>query len=405
MRIVARDAAQVALRRLLRTFPAVALLGPRQCGKSTLARTMLAATTGQRTLFDLERASDLARLDAAPEQDLGLLQRNKGLVCIDEAQRLPAIFTALRPLLDDPARRARYLLLGSASPEVVAGVSESLAGRVGFFDLTPFLAQEVEADTAERRERLWVRGGLPPSFLARSDGASADWREAYVRTFLERDVPALGLRLSPATLRRFWTMLAHLHGGLLNASALAAAMSVSAPTVMRWLDLLEGTFMARRLPPYDANIGKRLVKSPKVYLRDSGVLHTLLGLRTSDALRSHPKVGASWEGWVLEQLLGALALHGEHPNPHFWRSHGGAEVDLLVEVGGRLHPMEIKLGAPSIGRGLVECMKDLSLDRGLVWHGGEGSYPLGRGVWALPVSMLANPHALGDALARGAPRR
>jgi hypothetical protein len=404
MHLVPRQGYRALLESRLRVFPAVAVLGPRQCGKSTLALELL-GSLGKRSQgrrFDLERPSDLARLSAAPEEDLGLLQRQPGLIVIDEVQRAPFLFPLLRVLLDEPRRRARYLLLGSASPSLVRGVSETLAGRLGFLDLTPLLAAETRGRFPALR--LWTRGGFPRSLLARSEAASIDWRESYVRTFLEQDVPALGVRLPSATLRLFLTMLAHLHGGLLNASELGAGLSVSAPTVARYLEALEGAFMVRRLPPYWANVGKRLTKAPRVYLRDTGLLHALLGIADLDALRGHPKVGSSWEGWAIEQLLGAMALAGEAVRPYFWRTHGGAEVDLILETRGRLVPIEVKLGAaPRASRGLVECMKDLKVSTGFILHGGKDSYPLGGSLWALSAELLAEPRALRDALLR--PRR
>lgn len=399
--LIERSSYAMKLTGQLRSFPCVTVLGPRQCGKSSLVRDVLgrAAREGKFHMFDLERPRDFARLSADPEEYLEMLQRRPGLICIDEVQTAPKLFPLLRALIDDRRRKARYVLLGSASFDLVKGVSESLAGRTGFLDLTPFLAAEVGADVTERRETLWSRGGFPPSFLARSESDSFAWRESYIRTFLERDIPALGLKLPAMTLHRFWTMLAHLHGGLLNAHELAAGLSVSAPTVGRYLDLLEGTFMVRRLPPRWENIGKRLTKAPKIYLRDSGVLHTLLGIGPGTDLRSHPKVGASFEGWVIEQLLGALALAGESPRGFFWRTHGGAEVDLLVELRGRVIPIEIKMGGdPSVPRGLAECMKDLASPSGFVLHGGPDGFPLSRTVRAIPVSLLADPPALRSAL-------
>jgi hypothetical protein len=401
--LIARHDYAALLRAHLQTFPAVAVLGPRQCGKSTLVREFVKTLPRRNriTVFDLERPSDLARLAAAPEEDLGALQTHPGVICIDEVQRAPALFQLLRVLIDQPQRRARYILLGSASPSLVTGVSETLAGRVGFIDLSPFLSAEVVGESSTRRQRLWLRGGYPPSFLARSEHASAEWRESYIRTFLEQDVPGLGLRLPALTLRRFWTMLAHVHGGVLNATELATALGVSVPTVGRYLDLLEGTYMIRRLPPYWANIGKRLVKSPKVYLRDSGVLHTLLGIGGLDGLRSHPKHGASWEGWVIEQVLGTLRLAGERVQPYFWRTHGGAEVDLLLVIRDHIVPIEIKLGAePRVTRGLTECLKDLRVPTAFVLHGGGASFPLARNVWALSTTLAAQPAALRETLLR-----
>ncbi|MEZ4226959.1 MAG: ATP-binding protein [Polyangiaceae bacterium] len=391
------------LSQLLRDFPAVAVVGPRQAGKSTLVRQHAAGLKrGTATYFDLERPADEARLTMAPADDLTLLQRTSGLICIDEIQRQPQLFSIVRPLLDDPRRRARYILLGSASPGVVRGVSESLAGRVGFLDLTPFLACEVEATAGRSRQRLWSRGGFPKSLLARSDRASFEWRDNYFRAFVERDLRQLGLELPAVGLRRLLSLVAHVHGGLLNYSNIAVAMGVSTPTAIRYLEILEGAFLVRRLQPYYANVGKRLVKSPKLYVRDSGLLHAILGLTNANGLRSHPKVGASWEGWVLEQLVGTIALSGQKATPYFWRTHGGAEVDLLVEIAGELIPFETKLAdAPRLTRGLVECMKDLGLNRAFVVHGGEATYPMRDGVWALAMTDLADEQRFARLLTAG----
>ncbi len=397
MNEVRRERYQRLLRLKLRRFAAVVLLGPRQSGKSSLALGLPAQGGGRKHLFDLERPSDLARLRAAPEEDLGALQATTGLIVMDEVQREPALFPLLRPLLDSSTRKARYLLLGSASPALVAGASESLAGRAAFVDLTPFLACEVKA-APSTLTRLWLRGGFPRSYLARSDAESLDWRESYLRAVLERDVPALRPGLPVATLSRLLTMLAHLHGGILNESELAGSLGIAAPTAGRYIDLLEGLFMIRRLPPYFANVGKRLTKSPRVYLRDSGALHSLLGIRDVDGLRSHPKVGASWEGFVIEQILGALTLAGESPRGYFWRTGGGAEVDLILEVSGRRVAIEIKLsGSPTISRGMHECLKDLACP-GFIIHGGRGEFPLGDSVRALPAHLTATPERLRKAL-------
>ncbi len=405
MRHVARVGLVAELARLARSFPAVAVLGPRQAGKTTLVKDFLrgrpATRAGTAAFFDLERPSDLDRLSRAPEEDLGSLQVRRRFIAIDEIQRMPGLFSVLRPLLDAPERRARYLLLGSASPSLVRGVSESLAGRVGFLDLTPFLAAEVDAGDGPARARHLTRGGFPPSFLAPSDRASLEWRESYVRTLLERDLPATGLNLPSVTLRRLWTMVAHWHGGIVNMSEIAASLGVSGATVNRYLDVLEGLFVVRRLPPYFANVGKRLVKAPKIYVRDTGLLHALLGISDHEALLAHPKAGASWEGWAIEQLLGDLRLAGERPEPFFWRTHGGAEVDLVVRLAQDLYPIEFKLGTPGRGeRGLIECMKDLDLARGFVLHSGRDLYPLGRRIWALPARLFGDPKSLLRALRR-----
>lgn len=397
MPIVPRTRYQKLLGQKLRRFPAVVLLGPRQSGKSSLAGATPAPARGRRHVFDLERPSDLTRLRTAPEEDLGALQAHPALIVIDEIQREPSLFPLLRPLLDAPSRRARYLLLGSASPSLVAGASESLAGRAGFIDLTPFLACEVSAAPASLM-RLWLRGGFPRSYLARSEAASVDWRESYLRAVLERDVPALRPGLPVATISRLLTMLAHLHGGIVNQSELAGSLGISAPTVGRYVDVLEGLFAIRRLPPYFANVGKRLTKAPRVYLRDTGLLHALHGIKDLGSLRGHPKVGASWEGFVIEQVLGALTLLGDSPRPFFWRTHGGAEVDLILEMGARRVAIEIKLsGSPAISRGLHECLKDLSCP-GFVIHGGRDEFPMGRSVKALPAPMVAQPERLRRAL-------
>jgi predicted AAA+ superfamily ATPase len=356
------------------------------------------------TFFDLERPSDFSRLEEAGEEDLGLLQREAGTVCIDEVQRAPGLLPVLRALLDDRTRKARCLLLGSASPGVIQGASESLAGRVGFLDLTPLLAAETGSGDGVRRRRHWTRGGFPRSVLARSEQGSMEWRESYIRTMVERDIPLLGLRLPPQTLLRLWTMLAHVHGGLLNHSELGAGLGVTGPTVGRYIDVLEGAYVVRRLPPFWANVGKRLAKALKVYVRDSGLLHGLLGIHSYDALRAHPKVGASWEGWVVEQILGALQLAGERVEPFFWRTHGGAEVDLILSFRGRVVPAEIKLGPEARpSRGLLECMSDLGVRSGFVIHGGVSAHPLGKGVWAIPASLVAEPERLSGALQ--SPRR
>jgi predicted AAA+ superfamily ATPase len=402
---IPRRGYQSLLEAKLRSFPAVVLLGPRQCGKSTLSRALSLPGRAKRTSFDLEKPSHLARLRLAPEEDLGSLQRAPGLILIDEVQREPALFPLLRALLDAPDRRSRYLLLGSASPAVVRGVSESLAGRAGFLDLTPFLAAEV-ATKRGRFDRLWLRGGFPRSFLARSEAASLEWREAYLRALVERDIPALRPGLEVATLTRLLTMLAHLHGGIANESELAAGLGVTAPTVGRYLDVLEGLFTLRRLRPYHASVGKRLVKAPRIYLRDPGLLHSLLSIADPNGLRGHPKVGASFEGFVIEQVLGALALAGIAAQPFYWRTHGGAEVDLLLETGSTIVPVEVKLsGTPSVPRGLLECMKDLACPRGFVLHGGEGEFPIGHGVSALPATLVAQPERLRAALGLARPRK
>ncbi len=368
-----------------RVHPAVALLGPRQCGKSTLAR-MIADDEPETTFFDLERAVDQRRL-AAPEQALAPL---RGLVVIDEIQRRPALFEALRVLLDRPDSQARFLLLGSASPALVKGASESLAGRVGLVDLSGFDLQEAPAspdaaDDGPAWRRLWQRGGFPRSYLAVDDAASELWRENFVGTFLERDVPQLGLAIPAEALRRFWTMVAHYHGRVWNASEFAAAIGAGRATARRYLDILSGAYMVRVLPPWHENIKKRQVKSPKIYVRDAGVLHALLELGGLHAVLGHPKAGASFEGFAIEQLCSVLGIR----NAYFWATHGGAELDLLFTVDGKRHGFEFKLAdAPGATRSMHVAVTELALEHLWVVYPGEEAYPLGQRISALPVARV-----------------
>ena len=375
-----------ALRALLRRFPAVTILGPRQCGKTTFIRQELSAWS----YVDLERPSDATPLAADPEARLG--QLGDGVV-LDEAQRLPEIFPVLRGLIDRRrSRKGRFVLLGSASPSLVRGISESLAGRTAFLDLPPFRWAEVEGRrTAGGLATLWLRGGYPDAFLARGDTARHAWMEAYTRAFIERDLPALGIDVSASQMRKLWTMLAHVNGGLWNASQLAASLGVSYHTVNRYVDILEQAFLVRKLTPYFANVGKRLVKSPKVYFRDSGLLHYFLGIRSARQLETHPARGASWETFVVDQLLSAYRRRDPGSQAWFWRTAQGDEVDLLVETGSRLVPFEVKLHSapgPDEARGLLRCMADLKLARGYVVYPGRDRYSLGRGVTAVPAQSL-----------------
>ncbi len=365
----------------LEQFPAVALLGPRQAGKTTLARIITAGRAGSLYL-DLERPSDLAKL-ADPEL---FLSRHTGhLVVLDEIQRRPELFSILRALIDGNRRPGRFLLLGSASPQLLQQASESLAGRISFHELSPFDVSEVQPTFAELPS-FWLRGGYPLSWLAGTDEASAAWRESFIVTHLERDIPAFGIRVPGTTLRRFWQMLAHLHGQMWNASRLASGFGVSAPTVQHYLDILEATYMVRRLPPLHANLSKRLVKSPKIYLRDSGLLHALLGLRNLEDLAGHPVVGASWEGWVLEQIAQLL------PSPwqlSFYRTAAGAEVDVIAERGNKKIGFEIKFSsAPTLSRGFWSAVEDLGLEQVYVIAPVETGYPLGQNVDVVPAIDL-----------------
>lgn len=379
-----------AVRASLRRFPAVVLVGARQVGKTTLARRIVQRTPGRAVLLDLERPSDLAKI-AEPEPYLEPLAGK--LVILDEMQRAPGLFPVLRALIDARRRPGRFLLLGSASPELLRQSAESLAGRVAYHELGPFAMQEVGAAHAAR---LWLRGGFPQSYLARSEPASFAWREAFVATLLERDLPQLGIRVPAASLRRFWLMIAHAHAQLWNASAVGASLGLTAPTARHYLNLLAATFMARELAPYRANLKKRLVKTPKVYVRDSGILHGLLGLRTRDELLAHPVCGASWEGWAIEQIL-ALAPPGATPS--FYRTAAGAEIDLLLERPGKsMLAFEIKRSvAPRPSKGLLAAMQDLGVRRAYVVCPVRERYPLAQGVEALPVEEL--PRLFGAAAA------
>lgn len=357
--MIARTTALDAIKSGLLVNPGVVLLGPRQCGKTTLARQLLAQarTAGEPArLFDLEDPADAAAL-SNPMLTLGSL---RGLVVLDEVQRAPDLFPILRVLMDRPTTPAKFLLLGSASPHLVRGVTESLAGRVGFVDLHGFSLGEVGA---ARQESLWIRGGFPRAFLADSDGASFDWRRDFIRSFTERDFGSLGLGPTPSTLARLWSMTAHHHGQLLNASELGRSLGLTYKTVQRHLELLEGAFMVRLLRPWTANMGKRLVKSPKVFVRDSGLLHALLGLRDRDDLLGHPKLGASWEGFALEQVLAELP----RTDAWFWGTQGGAELDLFVEIQGKRVGFEFKASdAPSTTKSMAIAVADLELDRLIV---------------------------------------
>ena len=367
------------VRLLLREFPVVALLGARQVGKTTLARQLAAAYSEPVAWFDLEDPADLARLD-----DPGLeLRPLEGLVVLDEIHRLPDIFQLLRVLADRPGPPARFLVLGSASPELLRQTSESLAGRVAFHELDGFGLDEVDD-----LERLWLRGGFPRSYLARSEPASRRWRDGFIRTLLARDLPELGSTIPSATLRRFWAMLAHWHGQIWNGAEFARAFGVSHATVRRYLDLLTSVFVVRQLQPWFENISKRQVRSPKVYIGDSGVLHALLGLTSRTDVVSHPKVGASWEGFVIQQTVHLLRAAPEQC--FHWSTHTGAELDLLVMDGARRYGFEVKRSeAPKLTRSMRSALETLNLERLDVVHAGTERYRLAPNVRALPASDLA----------------
>lgn len=377
-----------AIRRGLAEAPVVALLGARQVGKTTLAEQVVSAWQGLSIVFDLEARGERAALSATPER---VLRGTEGLVVIDEIQRMPQLFEVLRPICDARDRKAVFLVLGSASLDLIEGVSETLAGRVQFVDVGGFSLSEVGP---ENQDRLWMRGGFPRAYLAPSAGAWARWMESFTRTFLERDIPGLRARVPPAAVGRFWRMLAHFHGQTWNAAQLGRSMDASPSSVRLYRDLLVGSFMIRLLPPWFENLGKRLVKSPKVYLRDSGILHSLLGLETPTDVAMHPRYGASWEGFALEQTLLA---HGER-DAYFYGTARGAELDLLLLRRGRRWGFEFKCtDAPRTTKSMHIVVRDLGLERLWVVYPGETEYPLTDTITALPLRRI------GDISLRGRP--
>ncbi len=359
----------------LNQFPAVALLGPRQVGKTTLAQ--IVARKHDSIYLDLEKTSDRVLLSDA---EYFLTSHEDKLVIIDEIHRTPELFQTLRGLIDSGRRRGirtkRFLLLGSASIELIRQSGESLAGRIAYVELPMLNVGEVGADS---HERLWIRGGFPDSFLAVDDAESSIWRNNFIGTYLERDIPSFGPRIPAETLRRLWTMLSHNQSGLLNSANLARSMMVDAKTIGRYIDLLVDLLLARRLQPYLVNVGKRLVKSPKIFIRDSGVVHSLLGLETREDVMSHPVAGGSWEGFVIENLLGSTS---ERVSAYFYRTAAGAEVDLVLEMpGSALWAIEIKRGlSPTVSKGLHYARQDLNPERTFVVYAGDRRYPKSEGI-------------------------
>lgn len=379
--MIERSRHEDAVQRLLATSPVVALLGPRQVGKSTLARVIANGwKRGPVTFFDLEDEADLRRLDE-PSYALDEL---RGLIVIDEVQRRPNLFPALRVLADRHRRRARYLVLGSASPGLLRQSAETLAGRIAFHELTGLALDEVGA---KNLQRLWLRGGFPPAYTARSVEDSARWRRTFVSTFIERDLPQLGVSVSSSALRRFWFMLAHVHGQTANWSELGRSLGVADTTVRHYLDILEGALVVSTLKPWHENLSKRQVKSPKIYVRDQGLLHTLLDIETKVQLDRHPRVGASWEGFAIQQIVEHL---GARPDQcYFWATHGGAELGLLVIAGGRRHGFEIKLtDAPGVTASMHAALTDLRLDSLDVVCTSKSTYALAPRIRAIPLSRL-----------------
>ena len=369
----------------LRNFPVTALVGARQTGKTTLAKSLSGAASESSIYLDLERPSDLAKL-TDPESYLEM--HSDKLVILDEIQRVPELFPVLRSVIDDRRRNGRFLILGSASPTLMRQSSESLAGRIQYIELNPLTLSEV-GDSTKNVDRLWLRGGFPNSYTANSEDQSIAWREAFVQTYLERDLPALGIRVPTVNLRRFWQMLAHSQGQLWNASKIAASLGVTSPTVKHYLDVLASTFIVRYLQPYHGNLKKRLLKSPKVYLRDSGLLHALLLLTTVDDVLGHPAAGASWEGWIIEQILADVP---ESWGKYFYRTAGGAEADLVLCGTGNKPRCAIEIkrsSAPSVSSGFRNAVKDLGLSAGYVVCNCREAYSLGDGIFTVPVTGLS----------------
>lgn len=377
-----RPHVETVLRAALARSPVVVLSGPRQAGKSSLARHV--TETSPQNFFDLEDPRDLARLS----DPVLALDGNPELIVIDEAQLRPDLFPILRVLVDADRRPGRFLILGSASPELIGLSAESLAGRVTLVELAGFSVSDVGADNFDK---LWLRGGYPPAFLAESDTLAAQWLDDYISTFLARDLSALGFGMSPTTMRRFWAMLAHYHGQTWNGAQLARSIDVSESTVRRYIDALTDALVVRQLPPWFENLKKRQVKTPRVYIRDTGLLHRLLSIDSSHELLQHPKLGASWEGVVTEHIIGMVGAQ----NASFWSTHSGAEVDLRVDLNGRIVGIEVKrTSAPSVTRSMRSAIDSLELDHLFLVHGGPHRFALASDITAVPAIdvLKANSH-------------
>jgi predicted AAA+ superfamily ATPase len=377
MNLIERKTDLTQIRSILRIFPVVAILGKRQCGKTTIAKSF-----EFNHYFDLESPRDLAALD----QPQLALEDLEGLIVIDEIQRKPNLFPLLRHLVDNLASQ-RYLILGSASRDLIRQSSETLAGRIGYFNLDGFRIDDVGSNEIVK---LWLRGGLPRSFLAANDEESAVWRENYIATFLERDLPQLGISIPANTLRRFWTMLGHYHGQIINYSELARNFGISDMTARKYIELLEGTFMLRVLQPWHVNIGKRLVKRPKLHFTDPGIFHSLLAVGRREELLTHPKLGASWEGFALECVVRSIGKRNEEV--FFWRTHSGAEVDLFWQHQGQSWAVEFKyMDAPRKSAAMQSALEDLGLAHLWVVYPGPRRYRLADNITALPLSDMTDP--------------
>ncbi|HVU95312.1 MAG TPA: ATP-binding protein [Puia sp.] len=370
----------------LKRSPSVALLGPRQVGKTTIALNI--AETTPSVYLDLENRRDLQKV-----QDIEAfhVENSDKLIVLDEVQRLPEIFAALRGIIDKQRRKGnragQFLFLGAASIDLLQQSSESLAGRIAYLELHPVDAAEFAGNSLDKLNSLWVRGGFPESLLSASDRNSLDWRHDFVRTYLERDIPQMGPRIPAETLERFWTMLAHNQGAVLNASQLARNLDVSSTTVGRYLDLMTDLLLVRRLKPWTTNVGKRLVKSPKIYVRDSGITHALLNIPDYNGLLGHPVVGGSWEGFVIENLMSVVPSRVQ---PYYYRTPGGAEINLVLEFpGGEKWAIEIKRSsAPSVSKGFYAGCEDIKPDKRFVVYSGLETFPMGEAITAIPLSNL-----------------
>lgn len=378
--MIEREKETKNLQGLLKRHRVVGIIGARQVGKTTLARTLVKTIDKKVTYFDLENPEDQSRLS----DPMLALKELKGLVVIDEVQRYPDLFPVLRVLVDRPRSSTRFLILGSASPDMLRQSSETLAGRIFYYQLRGFAMDEIGT---ENYKQLWLRGGFPRSFLARSHDHSDEWRRGFIQTFLERDLPQLGVNIRSTTLNRFWRMLAHYHGQTWNASEFARSFGVADTTVRNYLDLLTSALVVRQLPPWHENISKRQVKAPKIYIADSGLLHSLLNLKTLRDLEGHPKLGASWEGFVLQQIIRQLGARSDEC--FFWATHAGAELDLLVKRGKHCLGFEIKrTSSPRITPSMRNAMVDLKLKRLDLVHAGDETFPMGKNIRAVALPRL-----------------
>lgn len=369
-----------AIAGLLKKYPVVGLIGARQVGKTTLSREISKNSPCPATVFDLENPEDIARLS----DPMLALKDLKGLVIIDEVQKVPDIFQIIRVLADRPGKKARFLILGSASPELLKQSAESLAGRIAYHELDGFSLDEVGG---KNTEKLWLRGSFPKSFVSKSLGDSVEWRKSFIKTYLERDLPQFGISVSSHTLRRFWNMLAHYHAQIWNASEFARSFGVADTTIRHYLDILTSTFVVCQLPPWHENISKRQVKSPKVYIMDPGILHILLNIRTKNDLLAHPKLGASWEGFILAQIMHILRV--DKDECYFWATHTGAELDLLVVRGRRRTGYEIKFtSSPKVTVSMKIAVRELKLKHLHVVHAGDKSYQMADKIYAIASKSL-----------------